>query len=96
MSVPDLEKKATGYTDYKKGEGKELLEGGIPMGKILKEHFKEKIYTIAFSSYEGNYGIVNSTVYPVLTPPDNSIEKQLSEYNNGSQQPLKHAIILNL
>ncbi|MVO08842.1 hypothetical protein GOQ30_06650 [Flavobacterium sp. TP390] len=77
----DLEKKATGYSDYNDGEGKQLLEGGIPMGKILKKHFKEKIYTIAFSSYEGSYGIVNSTLYPILTPPENSIEKQLSEYD---------------
>ncbi|VXB16635.1 putative outer membrane protein [Flavobacterium sp. 9AF] len=77
----DLEKKATGYSDYNDGEGKELLEGGIPMGKILKEYFKENIYTIAFSSFEGNYGMVNSILYPILTPPENSVEKQLSEYN---------------
>ena len=79
----DLEKKATGYSDYNDGEGKQLLEGGIPMGKILKEYFKENIYTIAFSSFEGDYGIVNSTFYPILTPPVNSIEKQLSEYNKA-------------
>ncbi|CAM4048948.1 MULTISPECIES: erythromycin esterase family protein [Flavobacterium] len=79
----DLEKKATGYTDYKKGEGKQLLEGGVPMGKLLKEHFKEKMYTIAFSSYEGNYGIVNSNTYPILTPPENSIEKQLSNQDKA-------------
>ncbi|WP_445711200.1 erythromycin esterase family protein [Flavobacterium sp.] len=76
-----LEKEATGYSDYKEGDGKTLLEGAIPMGKLLKEYFKEKIYSIAFSSYEGNYGMINATSYPILTPPENSIEKQLSEFD---------------
>lgn len=79
----DLEKEATGYTDYISGEGKKMLEGSIPMGEILSDYFKEKLYSIAFSSYEGEYGILNSNTYKILTPPETSIEKQLSTYNKA-------------
>ena len=79
----DLEKATTGYSDYNSGDGKQLLEGALPMGVILKNHFKEKLYSIAFSSYEGNYGVVNTKPYPILTPPNNSIELQLFNSNNN-------------
>jgi erythromycin esterase-like protein len=32
------------------------LKNAVPMGEILKNHFKNKIYSLAFSSYEGEYG----------------------------------------
>ncbi|MFV8356220.1 erythromycin esterase family protein [Flavobacterium sp. XS1P32] len=69
--------KNTGYTDYKTGDGSKLLEGAIPMGELLKKHFGEQIYSIAFSSYEGEYGIVDEKPFPILQPPFNSIEHQL-------------------
>ncbi len=74
----DIEKATTGYSDYNFGDGKQLLEGALPMGVILKNHFKDKLYSIAFSSFEGNYGVVNTKPYPILTPPSSSIELQLS------------------
>lgn len=72
----DIELKTTGFTDYIPGEGAKLLEGALPMGGFLKNYFKDEIYSIAFSSYEGSYGRVDSKTFPILTPPENSIEKQ--------------------
>jgi erythromycin esterase-like protein len=58
----------------------ELLEGGIPMGKRLKEYFGKQIYSIGFTSYHGHYGIKNDTtwLFPIQIPPTNSIEAKLS------------------
>ncbi|MFV8364325.1 erythromycin esterase family protein [Flavobacterium sp. ZT3P35] len=75
--------KNTGYTDYKTGDGSKLLEGAIPMGELLKKHFGEQIYSIAFSSYEGEYGIVDEKPVPILKPPFNSIEQQLNDKPNS-------------
>lgn len=72
----DIELKTTGFTDYIPGEGAKLLEGGLPMGGFLKDYFKDQIYSIAFSSYEGTYGRVDGKTFPILTPPENSIEQQ--------------------
>lgn len=72
----DIELKTTGFTDYIPGEGAKLLEGASPMGGLLKKYFKDEIYSIAFSSYEGLYGCVDSRSFPILTPPENSIELQ--------------------
>ncbi|MBE8727866.1 erythromycin esterase family protein [Flavobacterium hungaricum] len=72
-----LELKSTGFTDYIPGSGAKLLEGALPMGGLLKNYFKDQIYSIAFSSYEGQYGLVDGKVFPILTPPKNSIEQQL-------------------
>ncbi|MDO6853852.1 erythromycin esterase family protein [Cellulophaga lytica] len=72
-------------SDYKKGQGYKLLEGAIPMGEILKAHFKDNMYSIAFSSYDGKWGEVGNKPYPFLTPPENSIEKELVDlkYRNA-------------
>ena len=75
--------KNTGYTDYKTGAGSKLLEGAIPMGELLKKHFGEQIYSIAFSSLEGQYGIVDEKPFPILKPPFNSIEQQLYDKPNS-------------
>lgn len=74
--------KTTGYTDYKLGDGSKLLEGALPMGELLKKHFGDQIYSIAFSSYEGQYGIVNDRPFPILKPPSNSLEQQLYDKTN--------------
>lgn len=75
--------KNTGYSDYKTGDGSKLLEGALPMGELLKKHFGEQIYSIAFSSYEGEYGIVDEKPFPILKPPFNSIEQQLYDKPNS-------------
>ena len=74
--------KATGYSDYKSGDSSKLLEGGIPMAQLLKKHFGNQVYSIAFSSYEGQYGIVEDRPFPILKPPLNSIEQQLFDKAN--------------
>ena len=75
----DIQKINDGFTDYKPEDGKNLLAGAKPMGQFLKDFFKEKIYSIAFSSYEGDFGLVgNNKPTPILTPPVNSIENKLS------------------
>ena len=58
------------------------LKDAVPMGEILKNHFKNKIYSLAFSSYEGEYGIVGAKPFSILSPPLNSIEKKLAEDKN--------------
>lgn len=63
-------------------ESVKLLKKALPMGEILKVHFKNKLYSIAFTSYEGNYGIIGTTNYPFFDPPANSIEQKL--INNGN------------
>jgi hypothetical protein len=63
-------------------EDMKSLKDAVPMGEILKNHFKDKIYSLAFSSYEGEYGIVGDNPFLILSPPLNSIEKKLVEDNN--------------
>jgi erythromycin esterase-like protein len=72
-----FEKKVTGQTDYKSGDGAKLLDGALPMGGYLKDFFKDQVFSIAFSSFEGNYGLVDDKQLPILKPPLNSIEQQL-------------------
>lgn len=59
----------------------ELLDGAIPMGKILKDKFKNRLYSLAFTSYQGNYGIENdsSLLFQILPPPEKSIEAALTK-----------------
>ena len=77
------ELKTTGYSDYQFGDGSKLLEGAIPMGELLKKHFGDQLYSLAFSSYEGQYGIVDEKPFPILKPPVNSIEQQLYNEPNS-------------
>ncbi|WP_166920161.1 erythromycin esterase family protein [Flavobacterium poyangense] len=64
-------------------EDVKMLGDAHPMGEILKDHFKSKIYSIAFSSFEGEYGIAAGKSFPILTPPSNSIEQTLAQGNNN-------------
>jgi erythromycin esterase-like protein len=79
-----LEKKILGQTDYKSGDGKEMLKDAIPMAQMLKNYFKDSLYSLAFSSYDGEYGVINDKKFPMLTPPEQSLEKQL--YNTKSEK----------
>jgi erythromycin esterase-like protein len=63
-------------------EDMKSLKDAVPMGEILKNHFKDKIYSLAFSSYEGEYGIVGDKPFSILSPPLNSIEKKLVDDNS--------------
>lgn len=58
-----------------------LLGGAVPMGKILKEHFGEQLYSLAFSSYDGSYGLIGTPVQSLtpVEPPHGSIEHMLKE-----------------
>ena len=50
----------------------------VPMGQILKDHFGGDMYSLAFSSYEGEYGlIIEDRRFRVLTPPKESLESIL-------------------
>ena len=49
------------------------------MGKILKEYYSDELFSVAFTSYSGNYMGVHETEIPILTPPSNSIEAELNE-----------------
>ena len=100
-----LENKILGQTDYKFGEGKELLKGAIPMGQILKNYFKNSLYSLSFSSYDGEYGIVDDKKFPILKSPEQSIEKQLYNtknkkiffnYNSETQEAFYSSVLGNL
>lgn len=50
----------------------------VPMGQILKDHFGGDMYSLAFSSYEGEYGlIIEDRRFRVLTSPKESLESIL-------------------
>lgn len=55
------------------------LGGAMPMGRILKDHFGSAIYSIAFSSFEGEFGMLGfpSTSMRSIQPPSESIEYEL-------------------
>jgi erythromycin esterase-like protein len=55
------------------------LQGAIPMGKIVKQHFGDQLYSISFSSYEGSYGLIYENVMSLelFQPPAGSLEKAL-------------------
>ncbi|RUT71516.1 hypothetical protein D0817_06470 [Flavobacterium cupreum] len=63
-------------------EDVKMLGDAHPMGEFLKNHFKSKIYSIAFSSFEGEYGIAEGKSYPILTPPAKSVEQTLAQDSN--------------
>ena len=46
-----------------------------PMGEFLKDTFGDKLFSLAFTSYEGIFfDVFNEKVFPVPQPPTNSIE----------------------
>lgn len=59
------------------------LTGAIPMGAILKQTLKDKIYTIGFTASEGTWGYDTDSLwlFPVLTPPENSLESNVNALN---------------
>ncbi len=81
-------KEITGHVEetYDKGlkQLKELKKA-IPMGQILKEKFKDKLYTLAFTSYEGNYLGAHQMVFPQLIPPKNSFEVRMHQQGNNEK-----------
>ncbi|MFM7430455.1 MAG: carboxypeptidase-like regulatory domain-containing protein [Flammeovirgaceae bacterium] len=65
-------------TDFDK-----LLEGAVPMGQVLKNHFGDKVYSLAFSSFEGSFGMLGfppKSLKPI-EPPAKSIERYLVDKN---------------
>jgi hypothetical protein len=61
------------------------LDGAITMGKILKVRFGESLYSLAFSSYEGDFGMLGFplTSLTTIAPPKGSIEEELSQRKNN-------------
>lgn len=61
----------------------ESLEGALPMGRILKEQFGETLYSLAFSSYEGKFGMIGHEPISLeeIQPPEGSIEVELVKNN---------------
>jgi len=60
-----------------------------PMGQILKEKYGDKLFSLAFTSYEGNYlDIMHDNIFPILKAPANSIEHKLKN------QSVKEKLIL--
>lgn len=57
------------------------LGGAIPMGKILKSHFGDQLYSVGFSSYEGTHGKVGDESNALISPPKGSIESELNTAN---------------
>lgn len=53
------------------------LKDAIPMGKILKDYYKDQLFSIAFTAYSGNYLGMHDKETPILAPPKNSIESDL-------------------
>lgn len=74
----DSLEKAHEPTDFDK-----LLEGAVPMGKVLKNHFGDNVYSLAFSSFEGSFGMLGfppKSLKPI-EPPAKSIERYLVDKN---------------
>ena len=55
------------------------LYGAKPMGQTLKEKFKDELYSIAFSSHSGTYGVVGNKVNTIALPPKGSIENKINK-----------------
>lgn len=65
--------------NHEPADVQKLMEGAKPMGGILKQHFGNALYSVAFSSFEGRFGMVGfpSMSLETLRPPDGSIEQVL-------------------
>lgn len=55
------------------------LAGAVPMGEILHEHFESSLFSMAFSTYQGQYGMLGMKAYPLrpIQPPAGSVEAAL-------------------
>lgn len=60
------------------------LAGAIPMGRILKDYFGTALYSISFSSFEGEFGMLGSNPISMnsIKPPNGSIEFELNARGN--------------
>jgi erythromycin esterase-like protein/membrane protease YdiL (CAAX protease family) len=56
------------------------IQESVIMGNLIYNSFPNEIYTIGFTAFEGNYGIVdkNKKGIPVKSPSENSLEFQLA------------------
>lgn len=80
------EREITGHNEISLEEQiKEIkeLRFAKPMGYFLKKKYSNKMYSIAFTSYNGTYLGLHEKIFPVLLPPENSIEKRLKEKNSN-------------
>ncbi len=59
------------------------LKGAIPMGQILKDKYGAKLYSLAFTSYQGTYLGQHDKIFSILDHPENSIETSLFLQNTG-------------
>ncbi|APQ16802.1 erythromycin esterase family protein [Maribacter hydrothermalis] len=58
------------------------LKYAVPMGQILKEKYGAKLFSLAFTSYEGNYFDFSiEQIVPILQHPFNSIESDFKDQN---------------
>jgi len=66
------------------------LKYAVPMGKILKEYYKDDLFSLGFTSYSGNYIGVHDKATPIITPPEQSIETNLYKENKNGLIILKN------
>lgn len=60
------------------------LKDGVPMGRILKEYYKDELFSVGFTSYKGTYRGSHDLETPILIPPETSIEQMLfSKHKEG-------------
>jgi len=74
----DSLEKSNEATDFDK-----LLAGAQPMGQMLKNHFGDNLYSLAFSSFEGSFGMLGFSPKSIkpIEPPNGSIERFLVDKN---------------
>lgn len=58
------------------------LKDAVSTGKILKDYYKDELFSIAFTTYSGNYLGQHDTALPILIPPINSLESDLFSKNS--------------
>ena len=61
------------------------LKFAITMGKILKEYYGDELYSIGFTSFNGNYYGKDKFEFPILQPPTNSLETILYHKNTEAK-----------
>jgi erythromycin esterase-like protein len=60
------------------------LAGAVPMGRVLKDKFGSSLYSISFSSFEGEFGMLGTASISMqsIRPPVESIESRLADRPN--------------
>lgn len=58
-----------------------ILSQAVTMGDILKKTYEDQLYSLAFTTAGGSYGIPGQTPIAVLPPPEGSIEYWLKKNN---------------